>query len=73
VYREVYNMRTNIVIDDKILKKAFRYSKARTKRELVDEALRELISAKERLDLRALRGKIGFRHDYDYKSLRRGL
>jgi Arc/MetJ family transcription regulator len=65
-------MRTNVVIDDEMLKKAFRYSKARTKKELIHEALREFIDAKQKLDLRDLRGKIAFKSDYDYKKMRRG-
>jgi Arc/MetJ family transcription regulator len=65
-------MRTNIVLDDEIVKKAFRYSKAKTKKELINEALKELITSRQRLDLRDLRGKIEFRSDYDYKKLRRG-
>lgn len=65
-------MRTNIVLDDEIVKTAFRYSKAKTKKELINEALRELITSRQRLDLRDLRGKIEFRSDYDYKKLRRG-
>ena len=65
-------MRTNIVLDDEIVKTAFRYSKAKTKKELIDEALKELIASRRRLDLRDLRGKIDFRSDYDYKKLRKG-
>lgn len=65
-------MRTNIVLDDEIVKTAFRYSKAKTKKELINEALKELITSRQRLDLRDLRGKIEFRSDYDYKKLRRG-
>ncbi len=65
-------MRTNIVLDDEIVKTAFRYSKAKTKKELINEALKELITSRQRLDLRDLRGKIEFRTDYDYKKLRRG-
>jgi Arc/MetJ family transcription regulator len=65
-------MRTNIVLDDEIVKKAFRYSKAKTKKELINEALEELITSRQRLDLRDLQGKIEFRSDYDYKKLRRG-
>jgi Arc/MetJ family transcription regulator len=65
-------MRTNIVLDDETVKKAFKYSKAKTKKELIDEALKELITSRQRLDLRDLRGKIEFRSDYDYKKLRRG-
>lgn len=65
-------MRTNIVLDDEIVKTAFRYSKAKTKKELINEALKELIASRQRLDLKDLRGKIKFRSDYDYKKLRRG-
>ena len=65
-------MRTNIVLDDETVKKAFKYSKAKTKKELIHEALEELISSRQRLDLRDLRGKIEFRSDYDYKKLRKG-
>jgi Arc/MetJ family transcription regulator len=72
VYEEVY-MRTNVELDDDLLKKAFRYSKARTKKGLLHEALQELIAAREKLDLRDLRGKITFRDDYDYKKLRKGV
>jgi len=65
-------MRTNIVLDEEIIKKAFRYSNAKTKKELIHEALKEFIDAKQRLNLRDLRGKIEFRTDYDYKRLRKG-
>jgi len=65
-------MRTNIVLDDDLMAKAFKYSGAKTKKELINEALEELIAARQRLDIRKLRGKIAFREDYDYKKLRRG-
>ncbi len=65
-------MRTNVVLDDDLISKAFKHSKAKTKKELIHEALQELISARQRLDLRDLRGKITFIDNYDYKKLRRG-
>jgi len=65
-------VRTNIVLDDETVKTAFKYSKAKTKKELINEALKELITSRQRLDLRDLRGKVEFRSDYDYKKLRRG-
>lgn len=65
-------MRTNIVLNDELIKKAFRHSSARTKKELVHEALEELISARQRRDLRELRGKISFARGYDHKKLRKG-
>jgi Arc/MetJ family transcription regulator len=65
-------MRTNIVLNDELVKKAFKYSTARTKKELVHEALEELISSRQRRDLRDLRGKISFAEGYDHKKLRKG-
>jgi Arc/MetJ family transcription regulator len=40
-------MRTNIVLDDDLLRQARTYSSAKTKRALVDEALRTFIRVKE--------------------------
>lgn len=64
-------MRTNIVLDEDLVTKAFKYSRAKTKKALIDEALKELIVSRQRLDLRDIRGKIEFKADYDYKKLRR--
>jgi Arc/MetJ family transcription regulator len=66
------NMRTKIVLDDELVKKALKLSKAKTKKDLVHEALEELIAARQKRDLRELRGKVRFREGYDYKALRRG-
>lgn len=65
-------MRTNIVLDDSLVKEAFRYAPVKTKRELVDLALRELVASRKRRDLRELFGRGGIRDDYDYKSTRAG-
>lgn len=65
-------MRTNIVLDDSLVKEAFRYAPVKTKRELVDLALRELVASRKRRDLRELFGRGGIRDDYDYKSVRAG-
>ncbi len=65
-------MRTNIVLDDELVKAAFKVSKLRTKRELVDRALREFVAHHGRLDVRELRGKVTIRADYDHKKLRAG-
>jgi Arc/MetJ family transcription regulator len=63
-------MRTNIVLDDILVAEAFRYATVKTKRELVEIALKEFIRNHGRKDLRELRGKIQFQPGYDYKSLR---
>ncbi len=64
-------MRTNIVIDDELLKEAFSLSDAKTKKELIHEALRLLIKVKKRKDLTELAGAITFHEGYDHKRLRR--
>ena len=64
-------MRTNIVIDDALLEEAFSVSRARTKKDLVHEALRELIRIKRRKDMTELAGSIEFDEGYDHKKLRK--
>lgn len=63
-------MRTNIVLDDELVKEAFNYAKVRTKRELIAVALQEFIENHKRLDIRELRGRVKIRDDYNYKQLR---
>ena len=59
-------MRTNIDIDDSLLKEAFSVSHARTKKDLIQEALREYIRLKKREDLTELAGSIEFYEGYDH-------
>lgn len=63
-------MRTNIVLDDKLIKEAFRYARVSTKRELIDFVLREFVENHRRKDMRELKGKVTIHDDYNYKSLR---
>ena len=63
-------MRTNIVLDDKLVKEAFLYTDVDTKKELVELALKEFIKNHKRKDVRHLRGKVKLRSDYNYKKLR---
>ncbi|HCC36198.1 MAG TPA: DUF2191 domain-containing protein [Treponema sp.] len=64
-------MRTNIVLDDNLVAEAFKYSETiTTKKDLVHEALREYVNNRKRKNLKELKGKIQFRSDYDYKSMR---
>jgi Arc/MetJ family transcription regulator len=58
-------MRTNIEIDDAILGEAKRLTGAKTKREAVDLALRELVASYRRLDILKLRGKVRWEGDLD--------
>ena len=63
-------MRTNIVLDDELVEEGFRYSGVKTKRELIQLALREFVENRRRLNLVELEGKIEFAEGYDYKSMR---
>ena len=66
-------MRTNVVMNDELVEEAFRYAGVRTKRELVDLALREFVESRKRRDVRELRGRFGLYLDYDHKALREGI
>jgi Arc/MetJ family transcription regulator len=65
-------MRTNVVLDDKLVEEAQALSKIKTKRELIDTALREFVAHRKQLDLRDLRGVGELCADYDYKKSRGG-
>ncbi|MGA7875983.1 MAG: type II toxin-antitoxin system VapB family antitoxin [Desulfoferrobacter sp.] len=65
-------MRTNIVLDDELIEEGFRYSGVKTKRELIQLALREFVENRRRLNLLEIEGKIEFAEGYDYKSMREG-
>ncbi len=64
-------MRTNIVIDDELMKIAMHISGLSTKKEVVNMALHEFVQNRSRKDLKELRGKILFADGYDYKSHRK--
>ena len=51
-------MRTNIDIDDRLMREAMRRSGARTKRAAVEQALRLLIQTRAQKSIRRLRGKV---------------
>jgi Arc/MetJ family transcription regulator len=63
-------MRTNIVLDDGLVKEAQALSHIKTKRELIDTALREFVASRKRRDLRDLRGMDLIADDYDHKLSR---
>jgi Arc/MetJ family transcription regulator len=64
-------MRTNIDIDDRLMRQAMRSSTARTKRAVVEEALRLLIQTRGQRSLRRLRGKVAWNGDLDVSRLER--
>ncbi len=58
-------MRTNIVIDDKLMQEALRATGLKTKKEAVELALRTLLRLQKQTRLRKLRGKLDWRGDLD--------
>jgi len=63
-------MRTNIEIDDEVMREAQRLTGAKTKREAVDFALRELVARHRRLGILDLRGRVQW--EGDLEASRRG-
>ena len=63
-------MRTNIVVDDELLRQAMALTGARTKREAVRVALSSLIERGKRRNLLDLAGELDFAPDFDHKALR---
>ncbi len=56
-------MRTNIVLDDKLVKEAFSLADVKTKKELVDQALREFVQHRRRMNILKLAGKVEWEGD----------
>ena len=58
-------MRTNIVIDDKLMKLALESTGLRTKKEVVEEGLKALIQIKKQSNLKSLRGQLKWEGDIE--------
>jgi Arc/MetJ family transcription regulator len=56
-------MRTNIVIDDKLMNLALETTGLRTKKEVVEEGLKALIQIKNQSKLKSLRGQLKWEGD----------
>jgi Transcription regulator of the Arc/MetJ class len=70
--RRCIAVRTNIVLDDNLMKAAMEASGLKTKKEVVEKALIEFVERHTRKNLKDLMGKIQFADGYDYKALREG-
>ena len=57
--------RTNIVLDDRLVREGLRRFKCRSKRELVHLALTELLKSARRRDLLSLQGQVKWDGDID--------
>ena len=65
-------MRISIILDEHLVNEACSLIGIKTKQELVNQALKEFIEHRKRLDLRELKGIGGLYDDYDHKALRAG-
>lgn len=58
-------MRTNIVIDDKLMADALKASGLTTKKEAVEQGLRLLVRRSQQQEIRKLRGRVSWQGDLD--------
>lgn len=58
-------MRTNIIIDERLMADAIKATGARTKKEAVELGLRTLVQLRRQESLRGLRGKLKWRDDLE--------
>ena len=58
-------MRTNIEIDDKLMKDTLKVTGLRTKREAVELGLRTLLRLRKQGEIRKFRGKLSWEGDLD--------
>ncbi len=64
-------MRTNIVIDDQLIRKAMRATGLHTKRAVVEAGLQLLIQVRTQTGIRRLRGRIKWEGDLNEMRARR--
>ena len=66
-------MRTNIVIDDALMRQAMQASGARSKREAVELGLRTLVRLQQQGEIRSFRGRLSWEGDLEAQRLNPGL
>ena len=64
-------MPTNLELDDALVAEAKRLGQHKSKREAVNQALREYVARRKRRRVLDLFGKVDWASDYDYKAERR--
>jgi Arc/MetJ family transcription regulator len=69
IHTRPIHMRTNIVIDDQLMTEAMNASGHKTKRAVVEEALRLLIQLKRQEQILSLRGKLKWEGDLEASRL----
>jgi Arc/MetJ family transcription regulator len=68
---EVTILATNLQLDDRLIEKAVKLGKHKTKRAAVTRALKEYVEHLEQQKLLALFGNVDYDPDYDYKKQRK--
>jgi Arc/MetJ family transcription regulator len=63
--KKIHIMRTNIVIDDKLMEEALSATGLKTKREAVELGLRTLLRLRQQEEIRKFRGKLQWDGDLD--------
>ena len=58
-------MRTNIVLDDKLVQEVMKLANVKTKREAVELGLRTVVRLRKQDDIRRFRGKLKWQGDLD--------
>lgn len=66
-----YKMRTNIDLDNDLVEEAFALTGLRTKKELVNFALAELVKTRKTKDLLELAGEIEFTEGFSTDTVRK--
>jgi Arc/MetJ family transcription regulator len=62
---DTHRVRTNIVIDDKLMRDTLRATGLKTKREAVELGLKTLLRLHRQIEIRSLRGKLNWEGDLD--------
>ena len=58
-------MRTNVVIDDNLMKSAIKASGLKTKKETIEEGLKLLVQLRRQTAVKQLRGRLQWQGDLD--------
>ena len=69
---EGVSMRTNIVLDEKLVQEAMKLANVKTMREAVNVALQRFVQSGRQKRLLELHGAGGVRRNYNYKKTRSG-
>ncbi len=63
-------MATNLAIDEKLLEEALRVGKHKSKKDTVNEALKEYVMRRKRKEILSLFGKVEMEPSYGYRKER---